>query len=401
MRVSTSLEFSRSLNNLTNLRAGVDRYQQQVSTGKRLFAGADDPVAASQTLNLTERLTTLAQYDRNANLASLRLSDQEAAMESVESSLQRVRELVLQGRNRTLSVNDRRFINAEIRQRLEELVGVANTRNASGEYIFAGGAVTTKPFTATAGGGVSYNGDQTARQLPIAEGRTVAEGVSGVEAFMAIRNGNGTFVTALGGTNTGTGTLVNDTVVDPTSYVPNNFRIVFTAANTFDVINDTTATTVLSNQTYTDGAAISFNGSSVAITGTPAVGDTFLSSPSQNQSMFTTVNNLIAAMDTSTSTLAQSATLGFTLDRGLADLDQALDKISELRAAIGGRQNSIDSQLQTNSELNLQLTKAKSALEDADPVEAISNLARYSQALEAAQQAFVKVQNLSLFNFLR
>ena len=401
MRVSTSSEFSRSVNNLTNLRASVDRYQQQVSTGKRLFAAADDPVASAQTLNLTERLATLSQYDRNANLANLRLSDQESAMDSAAISLQRVRELVLQGRNASLSANDRKFINAEIRQRLDEVTGIANTRNASGEYIFAGAAVTTKPFTAAAGGTVTYNGDQTVRELPIAEGRTVAEGFTGSEAFMGIRNGNGTFVTALGSTNTGTGRLINDTVVSPTSYVANNFRIVFTAANTFDVINDTTATTVLSNQTYTDGAAITFNGSSVAITGTPAVGDTFLTSPSQNQSMFTTINNLITAMDTTATTPAQSAVLGFNLDRGLADIDQALDKISELRASIGGRQNTLDTQLQTNGELSFQLTRAKSALEDADPVEAISNLARYSQALEAAQQAFAKVQGLSLFNYIR
>jgi len=322
-------------------------------------------------------------------------------MDSAAISLQRVRELVLQGRNASLSANDRKFINAEIRQRLDEVTGIANTRNASGEYIFAGAAVTTKPFTVAAGGAVTYNGDQTVRELPIAEGRTVAEGFSGSEAFMGIRNGNGTFVTALGGTNTGTGRLINDTVVSPTSYVANNFRIVFTAANTFDLINDTTATTVLSNQAYTDGAAITFNGSSVAITGTPAVGDTFLSSPSQNQSMFTTINNLITAMDTTATTPAQSAVLGFNLDRGLADIDQALDKISELRASIGGRQNTLDTQLQTNGELSFQLTKAKSALEDADPVEAISNLARYSQALEAAQQAFAKVQGLSLFNYIR
>jgi flagellar hook-associated protein 3 FlgL len=158
---------------------------------------------------------------------------------------------------------------------------------------------------------------------------------------------------------------------------------------------------VLSAQTYTDGAAINFNGSSVAITGTPAVGDTFSVTPSQNQSVFTTINNIITALDTTANTSAQSAALSFSLDRGLADLDQSLNKLTELKSAIGGRQNTIDSQLESNASLTDQLTKARSTLEDADPVEAISNLARYSQALEAAQQAFVKVQGLSLFNYLR
>jgi flagellar hook-associated protein 3 FlgL len=201
--------------------------------------------------------------------------------------------------------------------------------------------------------------------------------------------------------NTGTGRVINDTVLDPSSFTTDSFSIVFTAANTFDVTNTTSGATVLAAQTYTDGAAINFNGSSVAITGTPAVGDAFLISPSQNQSVFTTISNIITALDTTASTSAQSATLSFSLDRGLSDIDQALNKFTELKSVIGGRQNTIDSQLQSNGSLSEQLTKARSTLEDADPVEAISNLARYSQALEAAQQAFVKVQSLSLFNYLR
>jgi len=401
MRVPTSLEFARSLTGITNLRVGVNKYQQQVASGKRLFTASEDPVAASQALSIGERISSLDQFDRNANLASLRLSDQETAIDSATSSLQRVRELVLQGRNRALSADDRRFVNAEVRQRLQEMVGLANTRNASGEYIFAGSAVSTIPFSSNGAGGVTYNGDQTARELPIAEGRTMSEGFTGSEAFMGIRNGNGSFVAALANVNTGTGRVINDTVLDPSSFTTDNFSIVFTAANTFDVTNTTSGATVLSAQTYTDGAAINFNGSSVAITGTPAVGDAFLISPSQNQSVFTTISNIITALDTTASTSAQSAALSFSLDRGLSDIDRALNKFTELKSIIGGRQNTLDSQLQSNGSLTEQLTKARSTLEDADPVEAISNLARYSQVLEAAQQAFVKVQSLSLFNYLR
>jgi flagellar hook-associated protein 3 FlgL len=117
--------------------------------------------------------------------------------------------------------------------------------------------------------------------------------------------------------------------------------------------------------------------------------------------VFTTISNIITALDTTANTSAQSAALSFSLDRGLSDIDQALNKFAELKSIIGGRQNTLDSQLQSNGSLSEQLTKARSTLEDADPVEAISNLARYSQVLEAAQQAFVKVQGLSLFNYLR
>ncbi len=400
MRISSNTEFKQGLTGITTLRANLDFYRQQVSTGKRLSTAAEDPAAAAQILNLGERMSTLEQFTRNANLLDLRLTDQETALSAGVNTLQRVRELVLQAGGGGLNPQDRGYINAEIRQRLDELTSLANTRNASGEYLFAGGAVKTVPFSSNYGV-VSYSGDQTRRALPIAEGRTLAEGFTGAEAFMAIRSGNGTFITALGVTNTGTGRVVDDAVTDPTAYLGDDFRIVFTAPTTFDVVNDTTGATLISAQTYVPGQAINFNGSTVAITGQPATGDTFSTHPSPNQSVFATLNLLIGALDTTATTGAQAAQLSFLMDRNLVNIDQALNKFTELRTSLGALQNTLSSQLLANEDLTLQLTVVKGTLEDADPVEAISNIARYSQALEAAQAAFAKVQGLSLFNYLR
>ncbi|MSQ67317.1 MAG: flagellar hook-associated protein 3 [Gammaproteobacteria bacterium] len=399
MRFSTNSDFQQSLSGLTTLRANLSLWQQQVSTGKRLLTAAEDPAASAQVLNLGERMSTLEQFTRNANLVGLRLTDQETALSAALTTLQRVRELVVQAKG-ALTSADRRYINAEIRQRRDELTSLANTRNASGEYLFAGGAVKTAPFSSN-DGVVSYSGDQTRRALPIAEGRTLAEGFTGAEAFMAIRSGNGTFVTALGVTNTGTGRVVDDAVTDPTAYLGDGFRIVFTASNTFDVVNDTTGATLLSAQGFVAGQAISFNGSTLAITGEPVTGDTFSTHPSPNQPVFATLNGLIGALDTTATTGAQAAQLSFLMDRSLVNIDQALDKFTELRTSLGALQNTLESQLQANDDLKQHLTLVKGTLEDADPVEAISNVTRYSHALEAALAAFAKVQSLSLFNYLR
>lgn len=402
MRFSSSLEFNRSLTSLLNLRGGIDRLQQQVSSGRRVQTAADDPVAASQILNISDRASAMEQFNRNANLADLRLSDQEAALATATNTLQRVRELMLSGQNGSLTASDRRYLNSEIRQRLEELIGVANSRNANGEYIFAGTQVDTRPFATETSGAVTYAGDQNVRQLRISESRTVAEGFSGFEVFQGVRNGNGTFVTNLGAVNTGSGRLVDDVVTDNAAWVPHDYRIVFTPdAQTFDVIDDTTGSQVLSGQPFAEGRAIQFNGISVAIAGAPAAGDEFSIAPSANQSVFDTVKNVIAAMDASPVTPAQQAALKFGVGRALSDLDQAMNRMTELRTAIGGRQNTIASQMSTNSDTLDQLTKVRSTLEDVDPVEAISKLSQYSQVLEAAQASFVKVQSLSLFNYLR
>lgn len=400
MRTSNPLQFHRGLDGILSLQGKVQQYQLQVATGKRLMSAADDPVAAAQTLNISERLSAIEQFTRNANLVDLRLSDQETAMSNSSTLLQRTRELILRGKSATMTADDRRFLAAEIRQRFDELVQLANTRNASGEYIFAGTAVDTVPFTVDASGAVVFNGNDNVRRLSISEGRTLAEGFSGAEVFMGVRNGNGTFVTDLASTNAGTGRLINDTLLDAAAYLPHDFRIQFTAADTFDVIDDTTGTAVLSAQTYAPDAAITFNGLSVAVTGAPAAGDSFSVTPSDNQSLFATLRNAIDAMERDATSPALAAQQTFDFDRVLADIDQGLNRLVALRAAVGARQNTIESQVSTNEDLTMQLKTVKSHLEDADPVEALSELARQSQALEAAQQAFVKVQSLSLFNFL-
>ena len=401
MRVTNNQIFFRSLNGVLSLQEDIQKYQLQVATGKRIQKAADDPVAAAQSLDLGERLGALKQYDRNANLATLRLSEQESSIESTQNTLQRVRELILQAKNRSMTTADRRFIAAEVGERLNEVLNLGNKRNSSNEYIFAGTAVDTVPFTTNAAGTVLFNGNQNVRELEIAEGRTIGEGMSGAAVFMAIRNGNGTFVTNLSASNTGTGRVINDNVTDITAVTTDSFRVVFTAPNTYDLINDTSGTTVQTAQTYTDGTALAFNGVSVAITGAPAVGDAFLIGPSQHQSVFATIAKARQEMSVDLVSAELSAKFSFNLDRALGDIDLAMDSLNSIRAQIGARQNALESQTTTNADVSVQLETMKSQREDVDLVEAISRLARQTQVLEAAQQAFVRVQGLSLFNFLR
>ncbi|MGE3390503.1 MAG: flagellar hook-associated protein FlgL [Gammaproteobacteria bacterium] len=401
MRVTTNQIFFRSLNSVLSLQDDIHRSQLQVGTGRRVLKASDDPVASSQALNLSGRLNALDQYERNSGLATLRLAEQESAIDGAQNTLQRVRELVLQAKNRSMTTADRRFIAAEINERLNEMLNLANKRNASNEFIFAGTAVDTLPFTTDAAGAVQYNGNFNTRELEISEGRTVGEGLSGADVFMAVRNGNGTFVSSLGTANTGTGRVINDTVVDVTSFTTDSFRIVFTAPDTYDVVNDTAGTTVASAQPYTPGTAIPFNGISVAITGAPATGDAFLIGPSRHQSVFATIAKARDDMSVDLTTPELGAEFSFNMDRALSDIDLALDSLNSIRAQIGARQHALDAQSTINAEAGIQLETVKSRLLDIDMVEAISDLARQTQALEAAQQAFVKVQGLSLFNFIR
>lgn len=400
MRISDAQRFDLALNNMFRLQENAAKFQTQISTGLKINNPADDPVAAAQVLLISERVAASEQYDRNAEFAELNLQQTESAVVSANDVMQRIRELTIQGKNTILTDADRRSITTEVRQRLGELKSLANSRNAAGEYIFSGTLVDAQAFTTDPAGSVVYNGDQTNREIKISEFRTVTDGFTGFDAFAAIRNGNGTYVTDLGAGNTGSARIVPGGVIDRAAYQAHDFRITFTAPGTYDVINDTTGATVLAAQTYTDGAAITFNGIQLTLAGTPAAGDEFLVGPSQNQSVFETVDRLIATLESPTALAADAAVFQNDLDRALGDIDQAMDRFREVQGVVGARRNSIESQRVANEDLRLQLNTVRSRLEDADLVEAVSRLAQESNALQAAQAAFVRVQGLSLFNFL-
>jgi flagellar hook-associated protein 3 FlgL len=77
-----------------------------------------------------------------------------------------------------------------------------------------------------------------------------------------------------------------------------------------------------------------------------------------------------------------------------------MQKVIDTTTSIGGRLNSIESQQLDNEDKKLYLQGVLSELKDLDYAEAISNLTFQTTALQIAQQTFVKVQGLNLFNFL-
>jgi flagellar hook-associated protein 3 FlgL len=85
----------------------------------------------------------------------------------------------------------------------------------------------------------------------------------------------------------------------------------------------------------------------------------------------------------------------------IADLDTARTSVVGARASVGARQNTLTSIQDLNSSFGLDTQKTLSAVQDLDYAEATSRLNQQLVALQAAQQTFVKIQNLSLFNFLR
>ena len=397
MRVSTRGAYLQGFNAMQQLQAALDHTQRQISSGRRILTPSDDPIAASRALEVRESLGRLEQFDRNANIATNRLSQEESALSSVNNVLQRVRELALQANNASQSDESRQMIAVEMRQRLDQLVQLANQQDGDGNYLFSGNLVDTQPVSRM-GASFTYNGDQSQRQIQIGEGRQITDGDSGSAVFFEIRNGNGTFVSSALASNTGSGVLGQGSLTDPTAWVPDQYTVQFTSPTDFDVLDSSAA--IVTSGTYQPGDTIAFNGIEFSISGQPQTGDAFQIDPSGYQDMFSSVERMIAAVEMSATDDASRAALNNNINAALLNIDQAIGSVLSTRTDVGARLAAIESQLDSNSGFVLTHQETLAALEDLDYAEALSRLSLEVTTLEAAQQSFVRMQGLSLFNYL-
>ena len=131
MRLSTQQIFLTSLNGVLNGQSKLVDLQQQISSGKKIETPADDPIASSQVIAVNQHISLTQQYSNNASLAEGRLHFEESALNSIEDVLQRVRQLTVQAGDGALALQDRKAISVEIKQRLEQLVNLANSRDSN------------------------------------------------------------------------------------------------------------------------------------------------------------------------------------------------------------------------------------------------------------------------------
>lgn len=137
MRVTNNMMVSNMMRNLNNNLSRLDRYQNQLATGKKIRYASDDPVIASRALKLRTDLSELEQYEKNTNDALSWLEITESAVADVGDVLQRARELAVQAASGTTTTEDKQKISAEMEQLKKQLISSGNTTYA-GRYIFSG-----------------------------------------------------------------------------------------------------------------------------------------------------------------------------------------------------------------------------------------------------------------------
>ncbi len=402
MRISTNTIYETGTNLMLQQQEALIKTQQQLSTGRRILTPSDDPIAAAQALNISQSASLNEQYSVNRTSASSSLGLEENILKQVTSLLQDVHESAVHAGSASLADADRKMLATELRGRLESLVGLANTTDEKGQFLFSGYQANTKPFV-QAGLDVQYMGDQGQRLNQVGPTRQLAVSDSGIDMFERVKNGNGVFATAADSANTGTGIIDIGSVMTPTSLTGNNYEISFAVAagvTTYDIVNTTTGLPVSSGNPYVQNNTISFDGMQLSIKGAPANGDKFTVSPSSNQSIFKTVSNLITALEIPSSGQSGGTRLANTLSTALQNIDNSLEHVLEKRSSIGARLQEIDTLESVGSDQNIQFEQSLSQLQDVDFAKAISDLQRQQLYLQAAQQSYVKISGLSLFNLI-
>lgn len=412
MRISTMQSFNTGLRSLLDNSMQVKDTQQQISTGRRVLTPADDPVASTRILQLQQDLSLRQQYQKNITAALNRQNLEDATLNGVTENVARIRELVIAAGNGATTLEDRSYIALEIDERLDALVDLMNTKDASNEYIFGGFKGDTLPIQARAGGGYEYKGDDGQRQLTISANTKVETGDNGKDIFIDIKAAKNTFEPRANPNNTGTGVISRGLVYDQEAYdafYPEDIIIEFNdnaavdpAAPNFTVKQKSDGRSLdgLKFVPYSTGETITVAGISIKLAGQPNAGDSFIVDSSPKQSLTDTVQRLSEGLKSLADNPLDSATLTNLLDDTLVNLDHAQTAVSETRSKVGGRINTLENIQGLHSDVTLVSQEILSKLQDVDFAEAVSRLSLESFLLEASQQSYAKISNLSLFNQL-
>ena len=403
MRISTQSFYDQSLSAMGSQQTSLLHVQQQIGSMKKILTPSDDPLGATKALSVSQSISLNDQYSTSRAQAARTLGLEDNTLQSVTTLLQNIKGLVVQAGNGSMTDADRMSVATSLQSNYDQLLGLANTDDGNGQFLFAGFKSGSAPFVQQAGGGVQYVGDQGQQLLQVDVSRQMAGTDDGRSIFQSVQGSAG-YVMTSAATNSGNGVYGATSVVDATNPdFGKNFSISFTSATTFSVTNSDTPP-VVTTGTYTSGTPIQFGGLQITLTGAPASGDSFNvdTAKTANPDMFGALKDLIGALRTpvDNGTPAAKAQLQNSLSTANVKLSNSLDNVLTVRSSVGSRMQELDT-LNTNGDArNLSNKSYLSDIQDPDYTSAITELYQRQMALQATQQTFVQIRKISLLNYL-
>lgn len=395
MRVTTGMIFDSGLSQIQRQNSQLLDTQQQVATGRRILKPSDDPVGSARALEVTQSKSVNALYAANQGYASDALRVVDSKLDAANDLVTYVRTRAVEAGNGAYSNSERAAIASDISQQFSALQSIANSQDSTGDYVFSGFRSNIQPFVGSMAGGISYQGDQGARSLQISSSRNLPITSSGEEIFNRIRAPSGSGFALSTAANTGTALVSGASL---SGYNGHTYAINVSAGPTYQVFDSTADPAHASPITPTvttsgSDTTLSFGGVSMTLTGTPAAGDSY--SLSTVASTFDVLGNFANALNSGNDKVNR-----FAVTQTIAGMDASQESINQVRSGVGSRMVEVETQQNINGDLDLQYAETLSRLQDADYAEVVSNLTQQQTYLQAAQQSFMRVSNLSLFNYL-
>ena len=186
MKISTNLMFDKATKQMTSAQTNLAKSQAQLAQGKQIINPSDAPDQASTVQRLKSILSRQDSYQTALNTVQNRLQGEDSTLSSVSDLLIRAKEIAVQANNDTLSPDNRKALGVELQGLRDQMLSLANTRDSSGNYLFAGSKVTQAPFISVAGGSPQYAGDQTRMSVMVGENRSMPINRTGTDAFVPV-----------------------------------------------------------------------------------------------------------------------------------------------------------------------------------------------------------------------
>lgn len=196
MQISTNYLFDRASAQMNTLTSDVAKSQSQIASRKQVLSPSDAPDQAAAISRLKSVVGRQDNYAKAIDTVQARLDTEDTTLKSASDVLIRVKELVIQANNDTLSSSNRQALGTELQGLRDQLLSLVNSRDVSGNFIFSGSRVSQPAFATNKTGQVVYQGDQTQMKVTIGEQRSVAMNRAGTSAFVRV-------VRSDGGTDTG------------------------------------------------------------------------------------------------------------------------------------------------------------------------------------------------------
>ena len=186
MKISTPLYFERSTQMLSDVQGKLSKTQEQLSTGKEIVRPSDAPDKAALVTRLDTQIARQQGYLDTLKSVNVRLTAEETALKNTSDVLFRIKELTMQGANGTLSAQDRQSVALEMRTLREQILSLANSQDANGNYLFSGSRASQPAFEKDDTGQIRYLGDHARMKVNVGDNRRMNLNMPGSDTFVRV-----------------------------------------------------------------------------------------------------------------------------------------------------------------------------------------------------------------------